>query len=290
MSLAAKIPTLELDHFKLEFQNDYRLLNHEVDGRNLIAKPHKHDFFLFFLVEKGGGTHLIEHSPYAVKDQQLHILLPDQQHQWELNEGTTGYQFMINKQVFQTIANSSYFNFIKSQVLNLTPETFNALWQEFRTLENELLAKQGIDWRIIYTRSQLITLLIDRELQSRYQTELSSHVPALLLEFHNLINSVFRQQKQVSYYASELNITANYLNILSKRHFGRTALSMIQSRVTQEAMSLLRYSPHSIKEIAYSLGFKDVSYFTNFFKLQTGSSPRAFKSTMQKAPANESDS
>jgi len=51
----------------------------------------------------------------------------------------------------------------------------------------------------------------------------------------------------------------------------------IQKRVTLEAKRMILTSDRSLKEIAYQLGFNDAAYFSNFFKIQTGSSPREFR-------------
>lgn len=280
MSIKQNIPTLDLDYFKVEFQNYYRLLNHAKEGRNQISKPHKHDFFLFFLINNGGGTHCINHKTFKVADQQLHILLPDQIHQWDLTAETTGFQFMINQDILHALADSTYFNFIRAQqlqVIDLRHESFKSLLQEFKALEAELLSSQENNWRLIYTRSQLITLLIEQEIRHHYQVEVTSKIPQLLLKYQTLINRNFAKNRQVSYYANLLHITPNYLNILCRKHFDCSALSLIQNRTIQEAKMLLQYSNSSIKEIAFNLGFRDVSYFSNFFKSQLGISPRSFK-------------
>lgn len=280
MPFSIQVPTLKLNHFQDEFQNDYRLINHQIDGRNTILKPHKHEFYLFFLIENGAGIHTIDHKKFEVKNNQLHILLPDQSHKWELAPETTGYQFMINQEILHSLADLTHLNLIRSQqlqVINLQAQYFNALLQEFKALEAELLSKKDNNWRIIYTRSQLITLLIDQEIKRYYQVEVAEKIPNLLVNYQSLINKNFITQKQVSYYAQRLHITPNYLNILCKKHFNSTALSLIQNRIIQEAKTMLLYSNLSVKEIAYTLGFKDVSYFSNFFRGQIGTSPRSFK-------------
>jgi AraC family transcriptional regulator, transcriptional activator of pobA len=47
-------------------------------------------------------------------------------------------------------------------------------------------------------------------------------------------------------------------------------------RLLQEAM-VLRLSVGSVFEIAYSLGFKRVTHFNNFFKKHTETSPLKFR-------------
>jgi AraC-like DNA-binding protein len=45
----------------------------------------------------------------------------------------------------------------------------------------------------------------------------------------------------------------------------------------QTAASYLSYSAASIKEIAHTLGFNDVAYFSNMFKKAHGCPPRRFR-------------
>jgi len=65
------------------------------------------------------------------------------------------------------------------------------------------------------------------------------------------------------------------------------ALAFIQNRLLLEARNLLQNSGMSVKEIAFELGFNELSYFSAFFKSKTGQSPRQYKSTFfQNTTAN----
>ncbi len=274
------IKTLNLSHFQDEFQHDYRLLHHTLDGKPSIPTAHKHDFYLLFLVEKGAGTHTIDRKVYPVADQQLHILLPNQLHSWDLACDTEGYQFMINKQVFesfQTSIHSSYLQQLNNQVFSIDQATCQALVYEFQQLNMALHEKVDIPWQIIYTRSQLISLLISKEIEKQVQGMAQKKLPALVLQFVDFVNQHYLSEKTVAFYAELLHITPNYLNILCKRSLNLSALSIIQQRVMQEAKSLLKHSKNSIKEIAFALGFEDSSYFSNYFKKQLGISPTQFQ-------------
>ncbi|WP_018627382.1 helix-turn-helix domain-containing protein [Niabella aurantiaca] len=81
----------------------------------------------------------------------------------------------------------------------------------------------------------------------------------------------------MAYYARQLNITPNYLNILCKRSLFASANELIRKRLILEAKRLLGISGKSIKEIAYELGFCDTANFSNFFKSHTGVAPKAFR-------------
>ncbi len=57
---------------------------------------------------------------------------------------------------------------------------------------------------------------------------------------------------------------------------------MIHQRLILEAKRLLLHSTISAKEVAYSLNFNDPSYFSRFFKTNTGFSPEGFRKEIRK--------
>ncbi len=74
-------------------------------------------------------------------------------------------------------------------------------------------------------------------------------------------------------YADRLAIHNNYLNKVLKENTGKTTTEHIIARLIQEAKILLKQTDWNISEIAYSLGFEQLSHFSNFFKKQTSLSP-----------------
>jgi len=74
-------------------------------------------------------------------------------------------------------------------------------------------------------------------------------------------------------YAERLAIHSNYLNKVLKETTGKTTTEHISNRLIQEAKILLKQTDWNISEIAYSLGFEQLSHFSNFFKKQTSFSP-----------------
>lgn len=79
-------------------------------------------------------------------------------------------------------------------------------------------------------------------------------------------------------YADRLAVHVNHLNKVLKENIGKTTTEIITSRVIQEAKILLKQTNWNISEISDSLGFEEVSHFSNFFKKQTAQPPLAFRS------------
>ncbi|MEP7374321.1 MAG: helix-turn-helix domain-containing protein [Chitinophagaceae bacterium] len=77
--------------------------------------------------------------------------------------------------------------------------------------------------------------------------------------------------------ANSLNISARYLTDLLKVETGKTAIDLIHIALINEAKNRLRKKDKTISEIAYDLGFENMSYFSRLFKKETGMLPTSFK-------------
>jgi len=74
-------------------------------------------------------------------------------------------------------------------------------------------------------------------------------------------------------FADQLSVHSNHLNKVLKENTGKTTTEHIANRLIQEAKILLKQTDWNISEIAYSLGFEQLSHFSSFFKKQTHLSP-----------------
>jgi len=74
-------------------------------------------------------------------------------------------------------------------------------------------------------------------------------------------------------FADRLSVHSNHLNKVLKENTGKTTTEHISNRIIQEAKILLKQTDWNVSEIAYSLGFEQLSHFSSFFKKQTHLSP-----------------
>jgi len=92
------------------------------------------------------------------------------------------------------------------------------------------------------------------------------------------LNKRYTTEHQVSGYADEIAVTADYLNKIVKNLTGVSAKEHIQNKLVLEAKRSLIFTDISNKELAFSLGFEEAAHFNNFFKKMTGMSPGEFRS------------
>lgn len=74
-----------------------------------------------------------------------------------------------------------------------------------------------------------------------------------------------------------LFISPSYLAIIFKKESKETFLKFLMRIRLEKAKELLLDSSRKIAEVAESVGYPDVSYFSYFFKKNTGQSPREYK-------------
>ncbi|WP_075352384.1 helix-turn-helix domain-containing protein [Algoriphagus marinus] len=93
------------------------------------------------------------------------------------------------------------------------------------------------------------------------------------------INDVHRPLilRSASDFAQTLNIHVNHLNRVLKKIHNKSTSIIISEKILQESKLLLKSGNWSISEIAFALGFSEVSHFNNFFKKKTKMNPSQFR-------------
>ena len=285
------IPILNIEQFEKDkpslndfYSND--LKTHLIKNKNLIHKPHKHDFYLCILFTKGTGTHEIDFNRYEVKPGCVFFLKPGQTHSWILDENPAGYIFFHTQKFYEfnfsnqllnqfpfydSLKNSPKLILSKSKTLEFANK-FKELNTEYYQKENYQEFKITSIINLIYIDfSRLYLILKPKEINSsiRYIETLK------LLETE--IEKCYCQEKSAKFYAEKLNISAKHLNRIVKTTVNKTTTELISERVLLEAKRLIVHSNNSLSNIAEILGFEDYAYFSKQFKAKTKITPMSFK-------------
>jgi len=100
---------------------------------------------------------------------------------------------------------------------------------------------------------------------------------SLVERFRERVERDFATQHRLGHYARELGVTPGHLNACCRRELRQTAGAIVRHRIALEARRLLRYSDLNAAQVADRLGFDDASYFTRFFRRETGRTPTRFR-------------
>jgi AraC family transcriptional activator of pobA len=83
--------------------------------------------------------------------------------------------------------------------------------------------------------------------------------------------------KTAQEFADRLAVHVNHLNRAVKEVTGKPTTAHLLGRLVDEAKALLLHTDWAVSEIAHCLGFEYPTYFNNFFKKHTGSTPLTFR-------------
>lgn len=108
-------------------------------------------------------------------------------------------------------------------------------------------------------------------------SELITQGDMLFQRFIELLSSTTPKPRSVSWYGKQLCVTPKYLSTVVKQASGKTALKWITDYVVQDIRRMLGYSNISIKEIADTLDFPNISFFGKYTKQHLGCSPTEFR-------------
>ena len=96
----------------------------------------------------------------------------------------------------------------------------------------------------------------------------------------NVLDSSVNGSFLLADYARRTPWSEAHLIRLFRSEFKQTPYEYLMSRKIEQAKKLLLYSSFSIKEIAEHLSFSDQYYFSNYFKLRCGLSPKKFRESL----------
>ena len=99
----------------------------------------------------------------------------------------------------------------------------------------------------------------------------------LFYEFRNLLESKFRENRSVQYYADILKVSTRHLNSICQRAGGQNAKEIIDHYTIIELQVALMYTHKSFQELVNEFSFPDQSYPNRYFKRHTGYSLSEFR-------------
>ncbi len=103
----------------------------------------------------------------------------------------------------------------------------------------------------------------------------------LLEKFIHLVFQHCSTRRDVQFYADQLCITTRYLSSILQDLTGHTPKELIDARCIQEIKMLLRTTNLTMQEIALRLDFPDQSFFSRYFKKNTGMTPQEYQNNSE---------
>jgi AraC family transcriptional activator of pobA len=184
----------------------------------------------------------------------------------------------------QAIKNYSYFDYDTNEALHLSPKEEEIIWGLFDKIELEYQNNQDEFSREIMLGHIESILKYSQRFYKRQFINRFETCGRTVTRFNDILDKHYSGQDlldkglpSVKFIASTLNVSTRYLSDLLKHETGKTSIELIHIFLISEAKHLIKGSDRNITEIAYALGFENISYFSRLFKREIGMSPLQYK-------------
>lgn len=246
-----------------------------------LTKLHRHNYFelLYFTQVTDSTIHTIDFQPIEVKTNDLIILTPNQVHAFD-HKAISGYAFQFSKDYFIDLLGASHpFSF------SINPFVFQIGKQSLppiKSLIKLVVEEQDNAHRDELLRHYLKALFIHISELTSVRTKYANQSEKDIVDsVFQMVDTHFREEKQLAFYTNHLQINQRTINALLVKHTGVSLKQFIYNRTVLEAQRMLYSNDLLIKEIAYTLGFKDVAHFNKVFLKQMGITPLDFRKQYQ---------
>jgi AraC family transcriptional activator of pobA len=259
-----------------------RTIGEVLGGKDMHQDLHRHDFYFILVVSKGNGFHVIDFIEHPITNNSVFMMRPGQVHQLQLKAGSEGYLLEFSKE-FQLLSSTSGYVLLRKAAgrnfCKLDEISMGALCSMLQTMLEEYRTKQVGFETVVKANLEifLIQFLRYRQKGQHDSVKTGQYQQEKLQEFLDLLETNINTKKQVAAYADMVNLSPFQLNSITKSLLGKTVAELIEDQILLEAKRYLLATSNQVNQIAFHLGYEDVSYFIRLFKKLTGYTPEAFR-------------
>lgn len=285
-----QLPVYSLDNFSSPERKSQQFQVEVFDAnRHFAVKyPHRHDFFEVLYLKKGSGFHVIDGNNYEIKPPCVFFMSRGQAHKLELSQDIEGYIFiftadfyLLNRTDQNRLIEFPFFYTIHQDnpPLQLENESdIRFLEDLFRKGIAEIARPEGYSVEMLRSILDLILTTCSARYQVSESLMNKGKGQILVKRFFHFLEENHRKNLSLNEYAQMIGVTANHLTQTIKQLTGKTSSQIIKDKQLLEIKRLLVHTNLSVSEIAGQLNFDDQSYFTKFFKRETGMTPLQYRS------------
>jgi AraC family transcriptional regulator, transcriptional activator of pobA len=251
-----------------------------------LTTTHRAGFYHIFWFQQGSPTHLVDFNPIKIKPNTLLFVNKDTVQRFDDKSTFGGKVILFTDSFFckteadtRFLRNNILFNDLFSvtqiQVKKQSTLFANLLQQMTDELQN---TKDNFQADILQNLLHHFLLQAERERRKQHFTEIKKGADLdYVMLFKDLLETNYKTQKQVNYYAKEMIITEKRLNQATTNILGKTPKQIIDDRILLEAKRMLVHTTKSVKEIGYDLGFDEPTNFIKYFKKHSTFTPSEFR-------------
>ena len=158
----------------------------------------------------------------------------------------------------------------------------------YMTQMSKCVANEQHPYRIDVARLLILTMIYDirgtfeRTMAVTSSEDKRSRGERIFVQYIQLVEHNFRKQRQVQWYANQMELSPKYLCEAITSVSRRSPNEWIDKFVTTEIRNQLRHTNKRISEIAAEMNFPTQSFFGKYFKDNVGVSPSDYRNGLEK--------
>ena len=259
-------------------------------GLNARPVPYsRRDYFKISLIRGNNKVHYAD-KVVEIKERALLFANPQVPYNWEeIDKVQSGYFCVFTDSFFHRFGNLSDYSLFQpngTPIFELSKNQAEEISLVYERMFDEINAEYAHKYDILRT---LVFELIHRAMKlypsdnlNKKEINASHRITNIFLELLERQFPVDDTRQRLNLrtpaaFADQLAIHVNHLNRALKKTTEKSTSEIIQQRILQEAKILLKHSSWNIAEIAYALGFNEVTHFNKFFKQKQSLTPSAFR-------------
>jgi len=273
----------------LSYFNGEQPKNHQIhftkyeDCQNMRKQSPAISIDFYLLAIKCGYDKSLDigQTQYDIADSYIYFCQPQKTLQWQITKPISGYHILLDTKIFKRFAQEySFLHYKNHEALFLTKEEEIELLDLFQKAYH-LYSKNNFSQDVLLSYASLILSYTNAFYKRQFETRKNIYNKVVSDFYKNLENYYDLKNESklpsVQYFANKAHLTTNYFGDLIRHFTDKSPQKHINTFLVQVAKDKLRKTSHSISEIAYILGFESPSYFTRFFKKETGITPSVFR-------------
>jgi len=243
----------------------------------IIDQPHRHEFSEILFFTKGGGYHEIGHSKFDIEANSIHYIPKHTIHFLKRSIHSDGFTIAFDTKYLEQNNTHQFVNPLKIDAfaLGFSKMQFNELLVLSRNLIQRIQKEKGYYQKKCFLLS--LELLLNAIASEKGDTYHVSSETSLLKNFKYLVKTNVYHQRNLAWYAEQLNVSPKYLGNYIKRELKTSCKNYImQALISIVKEDLLNTNkPLSHIAIDYKLNSSSLS---KLFKKNVGSTMLEFRS------------
>ncbi|MEP6835031.1 MAG: AraC family transcriptional regulator [Gemmatimonas sp.] len=250
----------------------------------LVGEPHSLEFFDVTLVTRGMGSFWIDSHCHAVHPGAVFFSTPGQVRLWDTKQLDGVCLFFEASFIREFLQDEVFLHRLPffhtdaaRAVLTLTPADIRRAKRRLATMQHELAhyRHDSVDLLRAHVHEALIVLARHYAAEHGLASQRATH--GVVSKFVELVERDAVHRHRIADYAAELAVTPGHLSVLCTQYIGHRAKQVLDNVLVSRARRRLLYTDDTSARIAVSLGFEDPSYFSRFFRRETGQTPQEFR-------------